>query len=220
MGTRRLLMALTCLAFGSGRAQAADLTKVDRTIAKEPAYQAKPKYCLLVLGPAAQTRVWLVQDGSTLYIDRNGNGDLTEPGEKVPWTGKDLRAGEITGPDSKSKLQVSLRKYANSVRITVIESQAKRYMVGDPDSDPLAFAARASEAPVAHLGGFPSLELSYYWSGADSIVLRVRLGTPGLGKGSFAARVLPPFTPVAAIEFAGKHRQAPPVVTKVTLDSW
>ena len=31
--------------------------------------------------PEAQTRVWIVQDGDTLYVDRNGNGDLTEPGE-------------------------------------------------------------------------------------------------------------------------------------------
>ncbi len=28
-------------------------------------------------------RVWLVLDGDALYVDRNGNGDLTEPGEKV-----------------------------------------------------------------------------------------------------------------------------------------
>jgi hypothetical protein len=27
--------------------------------------------------------VWLVLDGETLYVDRNANGDLTEPGEKV-----------------------------------------------------------------------------------------------------------------------------------------
>src|SRR6516164_5027781 len=61
----------------------ADLTKIDRTIAKEPAYKSKPKYCLLVFGSEAKTRVWLVLDGDALYVDRNGNGDLTEPGEKV-----------------------------------------------------------------------------------------------------------------------------------------
>jgi hypothetical protein len=60
----------------------ADLTKIDRTIAKEPAYKPKPKYCLLVFGPEAKTRVWLVLDGDTLYVDRNGNGDLTEKGER------------------------------------------------------------------------------------------------------------------------------------------
>ncbi len=59
-------------------AQALDLARLDRTIAKEPAYQSKqPRYCLLVFGSEAKTRVWLVLDGDTLYVDRNGNGDLT-----------------------------------------------------------------------------------------------------------------------------------------------
>jgi hypothetical protein len=62
----------------------ADLAKVARTIAKEPVYQTKdPRYCLLVFGPEAKFRVWLVQDGDALYVDRNGNGDLTESGERV-----------------------------------------------------------------------------------------------------------------------------------------
>jgi hypothetical protein len=64
-------------------ARAADLGKIDRTIKKEPAYKGKPRYCLLVFGPEARTRVWLVLDGDTLYVDRNANGDLTEKGEKV-----------------------------------------------------------------------------------------------------------------------------------------
>src|SRR5919201_6149627 len=64
-------------------ASAADLSQHDRCINKEPAYRTKPKYCLLVFGPEAKTKVWLVQDGGTLYVDKNGNGDLTEPGEKV-----------------------------------------------------------------------------------------------------------------------------------------
>jgi hypothetical protein len=62
---------------------AGDLSKVDRTLAREPAYRSKPRYCLLAFGPEAMTRVWFVQDGDTLYVDRNGNGDLTEPGKKV-----------------------------------------------------------------------------------------------------------------------------------------
>jgi hypothetical protein len=60
-----------------------DLTKIERTIRKEPTYRTKPAYCLLVFGPDAKTKVWLVQDGSTLYVDRHGNGDLTEPANKV-----------------------------------------------------------------------------------------------------------------------------------------
>jgi hypothetical protein len=65
-------------------ASAADLEKLDRTIKKEPVYQTKsPRYALLVFGPQAKDRVWLVHDGDTLYVDRNGNGDLTETGKKV-----------------------------------------------------------------------------------------------------------------------------------------
>lgn len=62
---------------------AVDVTKIDRTIAKEPAYKVTPQYCLLLLGAEGKTRVWLVLDGNTLYVDKNGNGDLTEPDEAV-----------------------------------------------------------------------------------------------------------------------------------------
>ena len=63
---------------------APDLAKVDRTVRKEPAYQTKtPRYCLVVFGPEAATRVWVVLDGDALYVDRDGDGDLTEDGERV-----------------------------------------------------------------------------------------------------------------------------------------
>src|SRR5262249_43349798 len=57
-------------------------------------YRSKPKYCLLVFGPEADTRVWLVQDGDTLYVDRDGKGDLTKAGEKVT-------AEKREGPDER-----------------------------------------------------------------------------------------------------------------------
>jgi hypothetical protein len=79
---------------------------IKNTIRKEPAYQTKtPKYCLLVFGPEATDRVWLVHDGDTLYVDRNGNGDLTEPGKKVsaksdksqdPEFGHTFEAGDLS----------------------------------------------------------------------------------------------------------------------------
>jgi hypothetical protein len=82
MRTHTLLVAAVLLL--APLAQAADLAKIERKIAKEPAYQTKtPKYCLLVFGLDAKTRVWLVQDGDTLYVDRNGNGDLTGDGKHV-----------------------------------------------------------------------------------------------------------------------------------------
>jgi hypothetical protein len=72
-----------CLAL-AGETRGVDLAKIDRTLRKEPTYQSKrPQYCLLVFGPEAKTRVWVVLDGDVLYLDRNGNGDLTDPGERI-----------------------------------------------------------------------------------------------------------------------------------------
>ncbi len=76
-------LVLPAVLLVAGAAGAADLSKIDRTINKEPSYQGKPKYCLLVFGPEARTRVWLAQDDEAVYVDRNGNGDLTEAGERV-----------------------------------------------------------------------------------------------------------------------------------------
>src|SRR3954468_9376683 len=83
MKKARFWLLLGCLVFGPAAA-AADLAKVARVIGKEPAYRSKaPEYCLLVFGPEAAARVWLVVDGDTLYGDLNGNGALPEAGETV-----------------------------------------------------------------------------------------------------------------------------------------
>jgi hypothetical protein len=61
-----------------------DLTKLDRSIAKEPHYGSAPHYALLVFGPEAAHRSWLVMDGDNLlFLDRNGNGDLTDPEDRI-----------------------------------------------------------------------------------------------------------------------------------------
>src|SRR6516225_6430934 len=76
----------------------ADLAKINRTITKEPLYKGTPKYCLLVFGPVAKFRAWLVTDDEALYVDRNGNGDLTENGKRVPRTrnlNSPVRAGHF-----------------------------------------------------------------------------------------------------------------------------
>jgi hypothetical protein len=76
--------ALTVLLAGVLPAGAADPARTERAPAREPAYQSKaPQYCLLLFGPGARTRVWVVWDGDTVYVDRNGDGDLTEPGKRL-----------------------------------------------------------------------------------------------------------------------------------------
>jgi hypothetical protein len=77
------------------------LTQVDRGIAKEPKYLNQPRYALLTFGPRADKRAWLVMDGEeVLYVDRNGNGDLTEEGERV-----------VAGADPAKKVNVAPGAY-------------------------------------------------------------------------------------------------------------
>src|SRR5690348_16418398 len=89
-------LLLACL---NGVAEAGDLSKIGRSLDKQPTYAStEPKYGLLVFGPKADIRIWLVLDlaydplkekpGKTesLYADLNGNGNLTEAGERIPVT--------------------------------------------------------------------------------------------------------------------------------------
>lgn len=95
-----MLTLLACSANGQ------DVGKIDRTVAKEPHYTTKsPWYCLLVFGPEAKARVWLVLDGDKLYVDRNGNGDLTEAGECLTRAPDDdfFRVPDLALRDSKNK---------------------------------------------------------------------------------------------------------------------
>lgn len=80
----RQVSVLLLLAVVSSSSFAMELTKLDRSTRQEPAYRSKtPKYCLLVFGPEAGTRVWMVLDGDRLFVDRNGNGDLTDDGGPI-----------------------------------------------------------------------------------------------------------------------------------------
>jgi hypothetical protein len=211
MHTIHFLVALTALSTPS-----ADLSRIDRTIAKEPRYQHRPKYCLLVLGPRATTRVWLVVDGNTLYIDRNGNGDLTEKGESVGWPGSNsLAAGRVTSPDGKSQHTISLRKFPASMRLTVRYEGKQTWIIGDPDDGPLVFADRPSEAPIVHVGGPLAVHLSYYGT-ASAWALRVRVGTSGRSTNAIAGLVLPNVTPVVEIAYPARQPGGKPIVQKVT----
>ena len=98
---RILWISLVCLLLPWAQACAGvpNLAKIHRKICKEPVYVAKPLYGLVVVGPEAATRVWLVLDKSkreatsydVLYADLNGNGDLTESSEKFVRSGEGTR---------------------------------------------------------------------------------------------------------------------------------
>jgi hypothetical protein len=99
MSRSALLLSLLLTA----AAGAVDYDALPRKLAKEPAYQTKkPVYGLLLFGPEAKLAVWVVLDGETLYVDRNGNGDLTDNGEKFAKEA-DCKMVELTDPDGKTK---------------------------------------------------------------------------------------------------------------------
>jgi hypothetical protein len=199
----------------AGAAGAADLTKVDRTIKKEPAYQAKPKYCLLAFGPDAKHRVWLVVDGDTLYVDRNANGDLTEAGERikapafVPSTHPLLRersieAGDISvGGLTHTGLVVSQAEYERGVVYGMsvnldpkcyglfpdTNDQRVKHHSGIDGQGQLAFGDSPQNAPVVHFGGPLTLSVrpdEKFRRGTDHGEVSFWLGTAGLGPGTFA----------------------------------
>src|SRR5687768_259042 len=78
-----------------------DLTTIDRSIRVEPAYAGTPAYCLFAFGPEAKLRVWVVLEGNNVYVDRNGNGDITEPGERFTKASTSISLGDVVEPDTK-----------------------------------------------------------------------------------------------------------------------
>jgi hypothetical protein len=252
-----LLVALAVLtATGAARA---DLTRVERRIAKEPAYSSKsPRYALLVIGPEARDRVWLVKDGDTLYADLTGDGDLTGAGKKLT-----AKKGSSAGDGYSFEADTLTAGGKTHYRLNVMVAPLKRWMIleyakrpdmlaafkADPAADvlivsldaalphlkpkgsvtvlagpidlngPLVLAKKPAEAPIIHLGG--PLQVTFY---AGLPTLRRNrstecitvVGTPGLGRGTFAMfgyeQTIPAgVRPVADIVFPPARKDLPPV---------
>ncbi len=195
---------------------ALDLTKIDRTIRKEPAYRTKPRYGLLVLGPKAETRIWLVIDDKTLYVDRNGNGDLTEAGEQISAEKMssadylEFRAGGFVEADGKTRhsnlifYQYFARQFGHLVNSVIAMEVQGAASQGNHGEEGCSFADTPRDAPVIHINGPLTLkahsvcvdypggsrlkEVPFQLDAGERVSnLHVRVGTPGLGKGTFAA---------------------------------
>jgi hypothetical protein len=225
---------------------AVDLTKVERTIRKEPEYKSKaPRYCLLVFGPRADYRVWLVLDGDTLYVDRNGNGDLTEPGKSTRPERRDrdpcsFAPVVILGPDGKTEEQLKFALYGwfdysagkdtSRVFPSLNVSWRDRWFGswGD-ETGPCVWGLSPQDAPVLHIGGplqmgFESrADYALKRTGDSQFELNVGVGTKGLGKGAFvhlcyADGAIPEgLFPTAVLEFPGKTSGGLPVRVRAVL---
>ena len=281
------LASLVLLAVGAAATSAADLSTVDRTLKKEPVYRSKsPKYGLLVFGPKAETRVWIVldlagepsdPDGSknVLYVDRNGDGDLTGADEKIACTPRrqelvatfspkpfvsyrgHFEAGDVPDRDGKTKhtgLTIDVDSYVQHYRpvsVTVKTNGVNDQFAG---GQLLAFADRPEDAPIIHFGGPLSMRLAMeggalsvpicydekvdarkwyaehpprYEEAAlvrgESRLLVAQVGTPGLGRGTFAALsagVPPPGVhPIGELEIPAADPKGRPIRIKAELTS-
>ncbi len=99
--------AMAALMTAAMRGSASEPKAQDHLPRVEPRYASTdPQYCLLLFGREADVRVWAVLDGDVLYLDRNGNGDLTDPGECI--AARSVYRGLKERPDVKVMRQFEL----------------------------------------------------------------------------------------------------------------
>ena len=153
---RPAFTALLGLLWAAAPSAAVDYAKIDRTVVKEPAYHSKtPKYALLLFGPEAKVRVWVVLDGDVLYLDRDGNGDLT--GKEKRFESCAACTGiAISDPDGKTSYLIT------SVGIHWEQDRSHGFLDVDVDiKGPLAYRQYCNldlrdsphKAAVAHFHG-------------------------------------------------------------------
>lgn len=189
-----------------------DLNGIDRRIGEQPAYVSdQPLYGLVVLGPSAKTRIWMVLDKSSegaekydvLYADLNGDGDLTDPTERVEASTGSFGAMEFRLPDpidpetgeQHTEFKVAIRDRGSPTHMVSLRWHGKSKFGGgypaDPDTGYMQFAKSPADAPIIWLNGDGPFRFQRWYSsefkigGADD--LRVFLGLPGVGKSSFCA---------------------------------
>ncbi len=209
MGALRLGIALIALAMlTSTSAFGNDLEKVKRTIGKQPIYDGKPLYALGIFGAKAETRMWMVLDQSNgaqgkydvLFIDLNGDGDLTD--DKERWVTKNgsnrFTRPTLIDPNTGEKhREFSLRIMEGSrpQHMFSLKWQGKHKIGGgypvDPGKGYMRFAESVEEAPIIWFNGDGPFRFQAWYEtslaiGGDSD-LKLFLGLEGVGHSAFCA---------------------------------
>lgn len=215
---------------------AADLAKVERKIGREPKYQNQPLYALIVFGSGLNPRVWMVLDGDTLYVDRNGNGDLTEPGESTKLENRNtdpasFEAVEIKASDNvQRKLRVWVYNWLARDKdrklepaLSISDRDQRSYGAWGGWDSPAVWGSRPEVAPIFHVGGPLEMgfeqpaRLVFRKSSPGMLELKVGVGTPGIGTGSFTHlkywddAIPEKAQPTAVLEFPNKESGGPPI---------
>jgi len=166
-----------------------------------------------VFGRDADKRAWIVADGRSLYVDVNGNGDLTEKNEKFRVSREGAQQDVPLDKERELRIEVDGEAFW-----LVYTGDAIRAQYASPQA-----AAKPAEAPIVHFAGPLTLCLDdQEIVGAENEPeLYVRVGTPGLGEGTFATishgKVPGDVHPVAEMELPGKDASSKPITVRLDL---
>jgi hypothetical protein len=175
MRSLRTLPLLALVAIWPGFTAADTGSTLDRALRRQPAYVAKPQYCLLLFGPEGKTRVWLVAAGEAFYADTNGNGDLTQPGKRifsqgnfrwpvyldpsiewmwfpVPENERVYNVGDVYEPATRTWYHLTVRRLGRLEKAIFeieVDIRGQFRQLGLPSH----FGETQKNAPVLHFGG-------------------------------------------------------------------
>ncbi len=174
-----------------------DLAAIPRSIAKEPTYVGQPRYALLVFGKDARTRIWIVRDDKSLYVDRKGNGDLTEPANRIQSSyGSYYSIDQLVEQDGMVHRNIFIQ-FTNQTNFRIRlgnNRDGRTQYVGYGRMGTPSLGDRPVNAPIIHFNGprtlanfGPTYTLPRGGGPGRAYKLRLMLGTPGLGAGTFAS---------------------------------
>jgi hypothetical protein len=197
-----------------------------------------------VFGPEARSRVWLVLDGDVLYVDRNGDGDLTAKDERLEKTHTlqtTYPVGIIPAPHGGGPYSLAVeikpggKDQETSYRITCRPPTGKGFF--QRTDGVLVFGDNPKAAPVVHFAGPLTLTILDWHrplqprqlvrDGQDH-ELSILVGTPVFGgKYPAFATVYQTFReltggagyPVVEVEFPGKDSSARPIRERTKMRS-
>jgi hypothetical protein len=147
-----------------------DFSWVRRELAKPPVLKsAKPRYTLWALGDGRSSVMAMVWDESggtgtgydTFYFDRNGNGDLTEEGERFTTELKEGATFEVQGIRETGGPRVFTIRYVREKDNFGWQSQFRMQSPGGvgyevgllPGNLKIRWAENLKDAPVYRFGG-------------------------------------------------------------------
>jgi hypothetical protein len=153
---RQLLTGVFVLLGAAAPAPAVDYAKIGHTLTREPAYESKaPKYALLLFGPEAKVRVWVVLDGDMVYLDRNADGDLTGEGECFAKASYCTKV-KIADPDGKTRYVITsmgVHRFGNPPEVHLMINVDVKGPVAYRQYCDVQLRDSASKAALAHFHG-------------------------------------------------------------------